>query len=123
MDDPFGLRGVEGVGELNRDFEQTVCEKCAGAQLLIEVLSLEKFHGDERLCVLTLPSFHGVDRANVGMVQSRGGAGLQKKAVKRVLIARELLGQELQRHFASQAQVFGFVDHAMPPLPNWPVMR
>ena len=70
MDDPFGMRSVEGVGQLNRDVQQRADQERTGVKLLIEVLSLEKFHGDKRLRfrIVARPFFDCVDCANIRMV-------------------------------------------------------
>src|ERR1700739_342540 len=99
MNDSFGVRGVERVGKLNCNVEQALRWQRAGKQLLVEVLSLEQFHGNERLLftVRALPLFHRVDGANIGMVQRRGRAGFEQKTFERVLLARDLRRQELER--------------------------
>jgi len=112
MDDSLGMRGIERVGELYRNVEQAVGWQRAGVKLLIEVLSLEQFHRDERLHVLALCFFDRVDRTNIRMIQRRCGARLQQKTIERVLIARQLRRQELQRNFASEVQVFRLVHHS-----------
>ena len=53
-----------------------------------------------------------VDRANVGMVERRGGARLAAETLQRLRIAAQLFGQKLQRHTAAQLEVLGTIDHA-----------
>src|SRR5579862_2141342 len=105
MNDSFGVRSVESIRELDGDVEQAVRRQRTGEQLLVEVLSLEQFHRDERLLVTvrSLPFLHRVDGANVGMVQSRGRAGFEQKTVERILLARDLRRQEFERDFAAQS--------------------
>ena len=53
-----------------------------------------------------------VDRADVRMIQGRGGAGLALEPFDRARIPRQLFGEEFQRDGTSQPRVFGLVDHA-----------
>src|SRR5687768_5551197 len=46
------------------------------------------------------------------MVQIRDDAGLTQEALDDVGVGVELVGQELNRNLAAQAQVFRLVDHA-----------
>ena len=83
--------------------------------MLIEILPLEQFHRDERLHVRALTCFFDrIDRANIRMVQRRCCTRLQQKAVERILIARQLRRQELERDFAPQREVFRLVHHPHP---------
>ena len=45
------------------------------------------------------------------MIQCRRRTRLEKEPIKRVLIARQLRRQELQRYLAPQGKILGFVDH------------
>ena len=56
---------------------------------------LEEFRRDERL-ILVLVDF--VDRADVGMVQGRGGAGLALESLQCLMIADQVRRKELQRY-------------------------
>ena len=117
MDNSLGMRGVERVGQLNRNVQQAVDGQRTGVESLIEVLSLEQFHRNKRLRLFTLVFFNRVDGANVGMVQRRRSACFQQEAVESVLIARELRRQELQGDFAPEVQVLRLVhnSHASTP--------
>ena len=53
-----------------------------------------------------------VNRADVGMVQRRRRLRLALETRQRLRIARDVVGQELQRDEAVQARVLGLVDHA-----------
>src|SRR6202041_2644104 len=56
--------------------------------------------------------FHFVDRADVWVIQGRGGAGFARKPPERSLVAYQLLWQEFQSAPASKTYVFRFVNHA-----------
>ena len=53
-----------------------------------------------------------VNGANIGMVQRGSGFGFALKAFQSLRIARKIVGQKLQGDEASQAGIFGLVDHA-----------
>ena len=78
---------------------------------LRERLPFEQLHDDE---VLPLVLLDGVNRADVGMVQRRGGASLALEALERRRVLGQLGGQELERDAAAEARVLGFVDDAHP---------
>ncbi len=59
-------------------------------------------------------------------IQGRGGASLKQKTVQRILIARKLRRQKLQRYPPSQIEVLRLVNDPHPPaaeLAGNPVMR
>ena len=63
------------------------------------VCAFEKFHDDEgRPSVLA----DVVNGADVGMVQSRGGAGFPAETFEGLRIVRDIVGQELQRDEAAE---------------------
>src|SRR5436190_16207898 len=52
-----------------------------------------------------------MDRANIGMIQGGSCPRFTLKSLQRLMIGRELIGQELESNVAAQTQVFGLVDH------------
>src|ERR1039457_1856641 len=111
VNDPFGVSGLEGVSELDADIEQAVERQGPTAQLGIEALALQQLHSDERLALGALDRIYG---ANVGMVQGRGSASFEQKAVERCGFAGQFRRQELQRDAATEREVLRFVNHAHP---------
>ena len=53
-----------------------------------------------------------VDRADVGMIERRGGSRLTAETFQRLRIVAQIFRQELQRDSAAQLQVFRPVNHA-----------
>jgi len=53
-----------------------------------------------------------MNRADVGMIESRSGAGFATKAFKGLRVASDIVGQELEGHEAAEFRVFCFVDDA-----------
>src|SRR5436309_12271873 len=52
-----------------------------------------------------------MDRANIGMIQGGSCPRFTLKSLQRLMIGRELIGQELESNVAAQTQVFGLIDH------------
>src|ERR1044072_8538008 len=75
-----------------------------------ERLAFEQFH-DDKGAPFVLADI--VDRANVGMVQSGGGARLTLEALEGALVV-EFVGQEFECDAAAEASVFGLVYDAHP---------
>ncbi len=57
-----------------------------------------------------------MDRTDVGMVQGRGCARLQRETLPFVPVERELIGEKLDGHDAVEAFIPGLVDLAHAPL-------
>lgn len=55
-----------------------------------------------------------VDRADMGMVQRRGGLGFPLESLQGLRISGNVFGQELQRHVSAEPGVFSLIDHAHP---------
>src|SRR5713101_3379819 len=72
---------------------------------------MQKLHDDERLPGL-LADF--VNRADVGVIQCRGGLGFALETGEGLGISCDLIGQELQGHEAVQFHILGLVHHAHP---------
>ena len=109
MDDAAAVRGVEGIGDLRRGVDERVPGERPIRNPPVERLPFQQLHRDEGRAV---GLFDRVDRADVGMVERAGGAGLALKPLERRAIARELRGQELQRDAAAQPGVVRLVDDA-----------
>ena len=60
--------------------------------------------------VLLLANF--VDRANVGMIEGRSGAGLAAETFERLRVARDVIRKKFQSDEAAKFGVFRFVDDA-----------
>jgi len=47
-----------------------------------------------------------VDRADIGVVQSRGGPGFALEALKSLTVFGKFIGEKLQRNMAAEARIF-----------------
>ena len=77
MDDAFGVRGFESVGDLDGQGEQFVYFEGLAAQHLTESLAFEELHDDE---VLALVLLDGVNGADIGVIEGGGGASFALEA-------------------------------------------
>ena len=106
VNDAFGVRGVERVGDFDGEREQVFDVQRAAGDAVLERLAVEKFHGDEGLAVLLADVVNGAD---VRMVQRGGGLRFALETGERLRIARDILRQKFQRDEAPQARIFGLV--------------
>jgi hypothetical protein len=74
-------------------------------------MPLQAFHRNEDAALLLSDL---VNRADIRMLQSRGGEGFPIKAFLGVRIAYKIVGEELQSHKPAQFQVFCFVNDTHP---------
>ena len=55
-----------------------------------------------------------VDRADVRMIQCRGGLGFALKSAEGLRVFGYVVGQELEGHKATEFDILGLVDHTHP---------
>ena len=79
-------------------------------------LPLDQLHDEEGLALVLVDV---VDRADVGVVQGGGGAGLAPEPLQALGILGILLGQELQGDAAAEAGVLGLVDDPHAAAAQW----
>jgi hypothetical protein len=79
------------------------------ADPMLESLAGEKLHGDERTSLMLADV---VNRADIGVVQSRRRLCLALKTAQPLRIASQILRKKLQSDKAVQARILGFVNHA-----------
>ena len=109
VDDTFGVRGVESVGNFDGKCKERVEFHGAAGNAMLERGALQKFHGDEGLAVFLADI---VDGADVGVIEGRGGLGFPFKTGEGLGIFGNFVGEEFQGDKATKACVFGFVDNA-----------
>src|SRR5664280_533996 len=109
VDDAFGVRRIKRIGDVDRDGKQLFRFERPPRDAVLEGLPLQKLHGDEGTRVLFTDV---VNRADVGMIERRGGLGLPRKTGESLGILGDAVGQKLERDKAVQPHVFGFVHHA-----------
>ena len=104
MQDAFGVRGVERVGDLRRDVEHLPQIERPPRQLAIERLAVEQLHREIQLALVLVEA---VDRADVRMIERRRGARLAAEAFDRFFAGGVAGRQHLQRDLAAELQCPG----------------
>ena len=100
MDDPGGMSDIQGLGELCAEFQDFVAfEAPLFQKSCLECLSLDQFHHDEGLAFV-LADF--VNRTDVGMIESGGGAGLPFESRNPDRILAKRVWENLNRNLASE---------------------
>ena len=123
MYDPGRVGSVQRVRYLDSQIQQLADLEGTALDPVLECLSFQKLHRDERDI---LESINLVDGADVRMVQCRSGASLTLKSLNRLRISGESLRKKLQSYKTSQLCVLCLVDHthtAAPKLFQHAVMR
>ena len=72
---------------------------------------VQKLHGDERFAVLIV---NFVDRADVRMIQCRGGLGFALEAAESVRVFGHFIRQELEGNKPAELHILSLIDHAHP---------
>ena len=106
MDDAFGMRSDERVGNLDGDVEKLVEFHGLAAETLLQTLAFQLLHDDERVAVVVV---NLVDGADVGVVQLRGSACFTLEPLERLAIVDEGVRDELEGHVAAKTSVFRLV--------------
>src|SRR5262249_14506495 len=94
MDDAFRVRRIERGGNLDAQCEQRVQIQRVPGDLIAQSHALEHLHHDVGTTVLLT---NVVDRTNVRMIQSGRGLRLTPKALKHLMIARQVVREQLER--------------------------
>src|ERR1700730_40471 len=82
---------------------------------MLQSLAIQELHGDERLAALLA---NVVNRADVGMVESRRGLRFTLKTGKSLGVFGDFIWQELQCHETMQSGVLSLIDHTHPAAPE-----
>ena len=74
--------------------------------------AVQKLHGDERFAVLVV---NFVDRADVRMIQCRGGLGFALKTGEGLPVFGYLIGQKLEGNKPAELHILCLVNHTHAP--------
>src|SRR5271165_114908 len=83
MNDARLMGGVQRIRDVNRQSQQQFRLHRTATDAMLQRHAIEELHRNERSAVLLIDV---VDRADVGMVQRRGGASFAPEALKRHLV-------------------------------------
>ena len=112
MDDATFVRGFEGIGNLNCDFENLVAGKRLTGDEVLESFSGETLHHDEGVA-FGLVNF--VNRADVGMIESGSGAGFSLESFERLMVPHQLGREKLNRNIPAETKIHGAVHDSHAP--------
>jgi hypothetical protein len=112
VDDPRRVRGLEGVGDLQRDPDDFRRGQLVPRHVHLEVGPVAPLHDDEGRAFV-LVDF--VDRADVRVVERGDGLRFARQPPGGLGVTGQLLGQEFERHLSPQPHVLGLVDDAHSP--------
>ena len=101
VDDPLAMGGFERIGEFHAKFEDSIGGSAPAGDQMVQRRALQQFHRHE-MAAGVLSDI--VNRADVRMIQCRGGAGLALEPFDRARIPRQLLGEEFQCDGASSRE-------------------
>ena len=89
MDDAFGVRSVERIGDLDSDGEQRLQIQRTVCRSVLQGAAVEVLHDDERLAVFFA---NVVDRADIGMVEGGRGLGLTPETLQSLAVLGHVFG-------------------------------
>jgi len=93
MDDAFGMGRIQRVGNLDAQFQHLIHFQSLALDAVLERLTFEQLHSDERLPVLLA---NVVNRTDVRVVQCGRGLGLALEAGQRLRVTSNVWRQELE---------------------------
>ena len=83
-------------------------------------MAVQVFHGDERLAILFT---NVVNRADVGMVEGRGGLRFTSETLQCLAVSGHVFREKLQGDKTVEASVLGFVHNTHPATAEPSTMR
>ena len=110
MHDPARVRLGQGLRHLAGQLHGLLDRQRSPRQARLEGLAVAVRHREQELTGGKLLDV--VDRADVGMIEERGGPRLVDQARFGGLVPSEVRRQQLQRHLPAEAQVLGQIDLA-----------
>src|SRR4029077_2995075 len=105
------MSGIEGLDYLDGDVKETREIQGATGEIVFEGSTLEVFHGNEGVAAIFADI---VNRADVGMIQGRGGLRLAFESRQCLPIASQIIRKKLEGHESVEPCIFGFIDDTHP---------
>ena len=109
MNDAREMGRIECVGNLQRRFQREFQVKGLAGDAFAKRLTFQHLHGDEGAARVFANLINGAD---IRMIQRRSGARFALKALQRLRIFSEHIGQEFQCDPPAKAKVFGSIHLA-----------
>src|ERR1700676_4421255 len=107
VDDAFGMRGVQSIGNFDRHAEQIFKLHVPTRYRVLQRHAIQILHCDEGSSALVT---NIMDSANIRMIQGRRGTGLTFEPFKRLWVVRNVFWQELQSDESAESGVFSLID-------------
>src|SRR5690242_15462380 len=107
MNDAFLMGGVQRVRHLNGQLNELLDRNRLASDLMLQSMAFQEFHDDERLAVMLGDL---VNRADVGMIESRRCSGLSLESFQGLRTFRECLRKKLQSYVPAEANIFCLVN-------------
>ncbi len=107
MDDAFGVRRVESVGNFDGNLKNAFQLYRTALDGVFEGHAIEEFHGDECFALLLTDV---VDGADIRVIQCGGGLRFALETRQSLGILGNFVRQKFQSDEAMEARVFRFVD-------------
>ena len=109
MDDPQPMRLDERLGDLTGERDRRGQIERTTPQPYRQCLAVDILHGD---VAVTVGLAHFVDRADVWMIEPRGGLCLAHEPPAGSVVVGRCGRQQFERHSPVEARVFGEIDVA-----------
>src|SRR6266545_5306753 len=109
MDNSLGMRGREGVGDLNRDIENRIGIQSLAMNHLLQAFALQFLHDDEGMPVVVVDIVNGAD---IRMVELGRSPRFAFETFQRLGVTYQIFGNELKRYTPSEAYVLRLVHNA-----------
>ncbi len=111
MHDTLAMRAIERIHDFAGNVQRVVDRQRTALKAIGQRLALDVFHDEKAGAVLFA---HVVQRADMGVIQTRDGLRFALESPAHVGVVGEVLGQHLDGNRAAEPRVGGLVDLAHP---------
>jgi hypothetical protein len=108
VDDAFGVRRVECVRDLYSNLEKPLDVHGPSTDGVLQCLSGKILHGYEAAVIMFANFVNGAD---VGVIESRGGARLATEPLQSLRVSGKVVWEEFEGDEAAKLNIFGLVNH------------
>ncbi len=116
MNNPFGVGGIERVGDFNCDIQQPLQLQRPSLNHIPQGLALQIFHHQENP-PLVLADL--VNCADVGMIQRGRRTRFAAESLQSLRITGEGIGQKFEGDKAAELEVLSLINHTHPTAPDF----
>ena len=98
MYEALRVRSLQRIGNLSRDFQQTVYAQRIGVDVVFQRATFEQLHHDEGLSLVLADVMHSAD---IRVIESRCGTRLAPEAFESAGISQQRSWKKFESHQAS----------------------